>query len=196
MTDLSSPDFFAACKYEKRMLDITIALLLSLIAITAWAANILGLPGNWVIVATAVGCAWWVPETRSWNISLYMAGAIFVVAVIGEALEFAASAVGASRLGGSKRGVALSIVGSIAGSIVGLFFGSVIPVVGNVIASLLLGATGAFVGAMLGERWAGKDWNDSIEIGGAAFWGRLLGTVGKAVCGTAACGLFLAGLWL
>ncbi len=178
------------------MLDITIALLLSLLAIGAWAANILGLPGNWVIVATAAGCFWWVPDSRFWSLSVYMALAILVVAIIGEALEFAASAVGASRLGGSKRGVALSIVGSIIGAIVGLFFGSVVPIVGNVIASLLLGATGAFVGAMLGERWAGKDWNDSIEIGGAAFWGRLLGTVGKAVCGTAACGLFLAGLWM
>ena len=178
------------------MLDVTVALLLSLIAITAWGANILGLPGNWVIVATAIGCAWWVPETRFWNVSFYVAIAILVVAAIGEALEFAASAVGASRLGGSKRGVALSLLGSITGAIVGLFFGSAIPVVGNVIASLLLGATGAFLGAMLGERWAGKDWNDSIEIGSAAFWGRLLGTVGKAVCGTAACGLFLAGLWM
>ena len=178
------------------MLDITLALLLSLIAIGAWMANILGLPGNWAIVASAIGCAWWVPETRFWSLSWYLAAAILAVALIGETLEFAASAVGTSRLGGSKRGVVLSIIGSIAGAIVGLSLGSVIPIVGNVIASLLLGASGAFAGAMLGERWAGKDWNASIEIGGAAFWGRLLGTVGKAVCGTAACGLFLAGLWM
>ncbi len=178
------------------MLDFVIAILISLIAIGAWMANILGLPGNWVIVLAAIGCAWLAPESSFWQVSWLLAAAILAVAAIGEALEFAASAVGASRLGGSKRGVALSIVGSIAGAIVGLFFGSVVPVVGNVVASLLLGASGAFAGAVLGERWAGKDWNASIEIGNAAFWGRLLGTVGKAVCGTAACGLFLAGLWL
>ncbi len=178
------------------MLDITFALCLSLIAICGWMANILGLPGNWAIVATAIGCAWWVPETRFWNLSWYLAATILAVALIGEALEFAASAFGASRLGGSKRGVVLSIIGSITGAIVGLSIGSVVPIVGNVIASLLLGAAGAFAGAMLGERWAGKDWNASIEIGGAAFWGRLLGTVGKAVCGTAACGLLLSGLWM
>ena len=178
------------------MFDTTIAVVISLMAIVAWMANILGLPGNWVIVASAIGCALWVPEARFWNVSLYLAVTILVVALIGEALEFAASAVGASRLGGSKRGVALSIIGSITGAIVGLFIGSAVPIVGNVIASLLLGASGAFGGAMLGERWAGKDWNASIEIGGAAFWGRLLGTVGKAVCGTVACGLLLAGLWL
>lgn len=178
------------------MLDITLAFLLSVVAIGAWMANILGLPGNWVIVATAIGCAWWVPETRFWNLSWYLAAAILAVALVGEALEFAASAVGASRLGGSKRGVVLSFIGSIAGAIIGLSLGSVVPIVGNIIASLLLGASGAFAGALVGERWAGKGWNASIEIGGAAFWGRLLGTVGKAVCGTAACGLFLAGVWL
>ncbi len=102
------------------MLDIGLALLLTLLAITAWMANILGLPGNWAIVLMAGGCAWWGPEDRFWTISFYMAGAILAVALIGEALEFAASAVGASRLGGSKRGVVLSIVGSICGAIVGL----------------------------------------------------------------------------
>lgn len=178
------------------MLDVMIALLLSLVALSAWMANVLGLPGNWVIVALAFGCTLAVPDSRFWNLGWGLTVTIMVVAVVGELLEFAASAVGASRLGGSKRGVALSILGSIIGAIAGLFFGSAIPIVGNVIASLLLGASGAFAGAMLGERWAGKDWNDSIEIGSAAFWGRLLGTVGKAVCGTAACGLFLAGLWM
>ena len=177
------------------MLDITIAIMFTLLAIFAWMANILGLPGNWVIVASAIGCAWWVPEDHFWNLIWYLAAAILAVAIVGEALEFAASAVGASRLGGSKRGVVLSIVGSIAGAIVGLFFGFSIPIVGNVIASLLLGALGAFAGAILAERWAGKNWNASIKIGGAAFLGRLLGTVGKVVCGTVACGLFLAGLW-
>ncbi len=67
---------------------------------------------------------------------------------------------------------------------------------GPVLVSLLLGASGAFAGALVGERWAGKDWDLSIQIGTAAFWGRLLGTVGKAVCGTIACGVFLSAIWL
>ncbi len=178
------------------MLDVLIAVTLSLVALTGWLANVLGMPGNWLIVLCALGCAWWGPESRLWNVSWSIVAAIIIVALLGELLEFAASAIGARRLGGSKRGAVLALAGSIVGAITGLFFGSAVPVVGNVVASLLLGGFGAFCGAILGERWAGKDWNDSIEIGNAAFWGRLLGTVGKAVCGTIACGLFIVGVWL
>jgi uncharacterized protein len=178
------------------MIEASIVILLTLLALTAWAANILGLPGNWVIAVGAIACTYFVPEARCWRPSWGITGLILAVATLGELLEFAASAVGASRLGGTKRGTALALVGSIMGAITGLFVGVPIPVVGQVIASLLLGATGAFLGAMVGERWAGKDWDKSLEIGGAAFWGRLLGTVGKAACGTIACGLFLAGIWL
>lgn len=178
------------------MLDLSVTVLLSLLAVGCCVANILGLPGNWVIVCMSLVCSWWIPESRCWQVSWLVSGLVLTVALLGEALEFAASAVGASRLGGSKRGAALALVGSIVGALTGLFVGSPIPVIGNVVASLLLGGVGAFGGALIGERWAGKDWNDSIEIGGAAFWGRLLGTVGKAVCGSVACGLFVAGLWV
>ncbi len=178
------------------MFEIFIATILSSIALIGWLANVLGMPGNWLIVLSAIGCAWMGPGNGFWSMSWTMVVIIVAVALLGELLEFAASAIGTSRLGGSKRGAVLAIVGSIGGAITGLFFGSVVPIIGNVIASLLLGASGAFFGYILGERWAGKNWEDSIEIGHAAFWGRLLGTVGKAVCGTLACGLFLAGVWL
>lgn len=178
------------------MVEVIIASTLSLVAILAWLANILGMPGNWVIVACAVGCAWWGSESHLWHVSWVLVAAIVIIALVGELLEFAASAIGASRLGGTKRGALLALLGSLVGAITGLFMGSVVPIIGNVVASLLLGGVGAFCGAILGERWAGKDWNDSIEIGNAAFWGRLLGTVGKGVCGTIACGLFIAGIWL
>ena len=39
------------------------------------------------------------------------------------------------------------------------------------------------VGAFLGESWKGRDFDTSIEIGKAAFIGRILGTVAKvAIC--------------
>jgi uncharacterized protein YqgC (DUF456 family) len=80
--------------------------------------------------------------------------------------------------------------------VIGLFVGSPVPVIGNVIASLLMGALGASVGAIVGERWAGKDWQLSFDIGSAAFWGRILGTIGKAVCGTVAAAVFLLAIWM
>lgn len=180
------------------MLDLSIAALFTLLAVLGWAANVLGLPGNWLIVILAFVGWLLLPESNRSYVAMAPTLAILVVAVIGEVLEFAASALGASRMGGTKRGTALAIMGSIVGAIVGLFSGTLIPIpiVGSLIGSLLLGAGGAFAGAVLGELWAGKDWDASVQIGNAAFWGRLLGTVGKAVCGTIACAIFLAAIWL
>lgn len=179
------------------MLDLTLTLVLTLIALLGWGGNILGMPGNWLIVATSIACALGRPETSSTHVAWGTVLAILTIAIVGELLEFAAGALGARRMGGSRRGAVLAVGGSIVGAITGLFAGTLIPIpiVGNLIASLLLGAAGAFAGASVGERWAGKDWDTSFQIGGAAFWGRLLGTVGKTVCGAIACGLFLAAIW-
>jgi uncharacterized protein YqgC (DUF456 family) len=180
------------------MLDLLLIILMTLLGLSGWVANLLGLPGNWLIVALAAACWWLVPETSRGHLVGLTLTAIVVAAAVGELLEFAASALGASRLGGSKRGAAMALGGSIGGAILGLFCGSLIPIpiVGPLVASLLLGASGAFAGAIAGERWAGKEWDESLQIGSAAFWGRLLGTVGKAVCGTMACGIFLAAIWI
>lgn len=180
------------------MFEVSLVLLLTMLALASLTANILGMPGNWVVVAMAAACLWLAPADRLSHVGWVPFIAIALVAVFGEVLEFAASALGASRMGGSKRGTVLAVLGSIVGAIAGLFCGTIIPIpiLGSVIASLLLGASGAFAGAITGERWAGKDWDASFQIGGAAFWGRLLGTVGKAVCGTIACAIFLFAIWL
>lgn len=178
-------------------LEIVLVITLTLIGLGGWIANILGMPGSWFTVVLATLCLWLRPDDVGSHIGWGPLIALVFVAGFGELLEFAAGALGASRLGGSVRGSVLAIGGSIAGAIAGLFFGNVIPIpiVGPLVASLILGACGAFSGAIAGERWAGKDWDSSIEIGTAAFWGRLLGTVGKAVCGTIVCGIFLIAIW-
>ncbi len=179
------------------VLEYSVLILLTLLAVVGWGANILGLPGNWLIVALALGGWALAPTDNHSHVTLFPLMAMVVVAALGELFEFAASALGASRMGGSKRGAMLAIVGSIAGALVGLFGGALvpIPIVGPVIASLLLGAGGAFAGTVVGERWAGKEWDASLQIGNAAFWGRLIGTVGKAVCGTIALSIYLITVW-
>lgn len=178
-------------------LDLLLIVTLSLAAIIGWSINILGMPGNWLLVAMAAGLYWLASPEKAAHIGLMPLSLIVVVTVIGELLEFAASALGANRLGASKRATALAVAGSVAGAIVGLFAGSIIPIpiVGQLIGSLLLGGAGAALGAASGERWAGKSWDDSFQVGHAAFWGRLLGTVGKAVCGTVACIAFLIAIF-
>ncbi len=174
-----------------------ILLLLTLLGLTGWVGNLLQMPGNWAIVLLAVLCFWFRSDAMQTHVALVPLTAIIIMAALGELLEFAASALGASRVGGSRRATILAMVGSIGGAIAGLFVGTLIPIpiVGNLLASLMLGAAGAFAGAIAGERWHGKDWDASIEIGNAAFWGRLLGTVGKAVCGTVVCAIFLSAIW-
>jgi uncharacterized protein YqgC (DUF456 family) len=52
------------------------------------------------------------------------------------------------------------------------------------LAALLFGGLGALAGAMIGETWAGRNLEDSLRVGHGAFWGRLLGTLGKILLGS------------
>ena len=121
--------------------------------------------------------------------------AMGALAIIGEVLEFVAGALGVNRLGGTKRGGALSVLGSILGAILGVFVGVPVPFVGSLIAALLFGGLGAFGGAVIGERWAGKEWNECIQIGWGALCGKLLGTILKTICGTAMMILLVYAVW-
>lgn len=178
------------------MTQLIIAISLSVMAAIAWLASIVGLPGNWVVVIMGAG-AWWLaePGTRL-AVGSGALAAMLVFALVGEILEFAAGAFGARRLGGSPRSAVLAVVGSILGAIIGLLIGSGVPVIGNVIASLAGSAFGACAGSILGERSLGKSWEHSVQVGGAALWGRLLGTLGKTFCGTMVVAIFLAAIWL
>jgi hypothetical protein len=179
------------------MVEYGLVIALTLAGLAGWGMNVLGMPGNWIIVGLALlGTFGFQPDVRP-HVSLGIGILLLAIAGLGELLEFAASALGVSRLGASKRATALAIVGSIVGAVAGLFAGSIIPIpiLGSVIGSLLLGGAGAAAGAVGGERWAGREWDESLQVGHAAFWGRLLGTVGKAVCGTAACVVFLVAVW-
>jgi uncharacterized protein YqgC (DUF456 family) len=69
------------------------------------------------------------------------------------------------------------------GSLIGAALGFPVPVIGPLIGVLLCGGAGAAAGAMLGEKWKGREFDDSIPVGTAAFWGRILGTVAKSSVG-------------
>lgn len=162
---------------------LTLAILLVVLLIAFCVLTILGLPGNWLSVLATGLYAWLVPAVPPLSIGLRVVVLLVVLASIGELIEFLAGAAGASKVGGSKRGAVLAIVGSIVGGIVGLFVGLPVPVAGSVIASLLFAALGALVGAVLGELWKGRTGKESLQVGVAAFRGRLLGTLGKVLVG-------------
>ncbi len=149
-----------------------------------WLLNLIGIPGNWMIVA--ISLLWALVGPTDYRFSWIVIVVLLVLALIGEAIEFGASVFGTKKLGGSGRGAILSVVGSIIGGILGAIFGIPVPIplVGMLVGSLLFAAAGAWIGATIGEKWVGKPMKESVQIGGAAFAGRLLGTLGKLVVGS------------
>ena len=160
------------------------ATLLVLAAALFWTPNLFGLPGNWLMIAAAILYAFLeVGAGSRFEISWVLVIILVVLATLGEVVEFAAGAVGASHAGGSKRGAMLALLGSMVGGLVGVLVGVPVPILGPVIGALLFAGFGALVGAVLGEQWKGRDLDTSVRIGRAAFWGRLAGTMGKIIVG-------------
>ncbi len=176
-------------------MNTLIASLVSVVAPILWVGTLLGFPGNWGLVAIAGALAYFVNETVHIDIHSPTMVSILLLGITGEVMEFVAGAAGVQKLGGSRRGSALAILGSVVGAVVGLFVGIPVPVVGSLIAALLFGGAGAFGGAVAGERWSGKEWDESIRIGWGALWGKLLGTLLKTICGTAILVLLLYAVW-
>lgn len=134
--------------------------------------QVASLPGNWLILATVAAARWLRgPE------SLYGAPALVTLlslAITGELLELLAGAAGARSAGGSLWGSAGALLLGGAGGIAGTFLIPV-PLVGSIFGA----AAGSAVGAVLGEKLAGRDLDPALASGRGAFFGRLAGTVLK-----------------
>ncbi len=152
-----------------------------------WCTNLFGLPGNWMMLVACICWFWFVDPESRWHIDWQLLALFVVLAGIGELIEFGASVMGTQRAGGSRRAAIWSVVGSVVGGIMGGLFGLpiAIPLVGMIIGSVLFASLGAMVGAMLGENSQGSEFNKSVKVGGAAFAGRFVGTVGKIALGSA-----------
>ncbi len=161
-----------------------------------WAMTLMCLPGTWLIVVATAMYAYFVPTPWRVDIGWGVVAAVLGLAVLGELIETLAVAVGAKRAGGSKRSAFLALCGSIGGGLLGGLLGLPVPVIGSVIAIVLGAAFGATGGAMLGEHWKGRSADHGWEVGKAAFWGRLLGTLGKIGVATAMVALVLMALLL
>ncbi len=146
--------------------------------------TMLGLFGNWLMIASALLALWWQwKPDGAWSEQMFHPAtlmALVVLAVIGELLEFLLGAVGARKAGSSRFGALMALIGSVVGGIIGTF-AIPFPVVGT-----LLGACGgAFAGALIGELVLGRQMGESLRSGGGAAAGRLLGTMGKLGVGLA-----------
>ena len=161
---------------------ITAAVVLFLCAVgVGWLLTLLAMPGNWLIVLAAAVYAWLGPTQGVLQIHWSTVIALFALAIVGEIAEFLAGVVGARRAGGSRRAALYSLVGSFVGALGGATAGIPIPVLGSAIGAVIGGAVGAFGGAAFAEYSLGVHAHQSMKVGQAAFWGRLLGTGAKTL---------------
>ncbi len=162
---------------------LLLAITVVLLCMIAWAGNLIALPGNWAAVVILLIYAFVGPENGNASIGYIPVVAAFCFALLGEAFEFVAAALGAQKAGASRKATLLAMIGSMAGAMIGAIVGLPVPVVGQVLAAILFGGLGATLGAMLGEWSNGSSWRESLPIGHAAFWGRTIGTLGKVAAG-------------
>jgi len=176
-------------------MDYVWATFLVLTLFAGWLLTLFSLPGNWLMVGVAALYAWLIPADSPGQLEWGWVVGLLVLALLGEALELLAGALGAKSGGGSKRGMVLAVLGSVVGSIAGAFIGVPIPIVGSIVAAVLFAALGALGGAMLGEHWKGRPLEESWKVGQGAFWGRLLGTVAKISIATTMVILTVVGIF-
>lgn len=109
------------------------------------------------------------------RVSGWTLAVLAVLVALSVVIDFAASALGARRVGASPR----AISGAVLGTFVGLLFG---------IPGLLLGP---FVGAVLGELSARRDLEQAARAGVATWLGLLFGTIAKLALSLAMVGIFV-----
>jgi uncharacterized protein YqgC (DUF456 family) len=172
------------------------AAILVLVLVAGFVSTLLGLPGNWIIVAATSLYVFSVPTNSPLSIGWPTVIVLAVLAAVGELVEFLAGALGVAKAGGSRRSATFALAGSFLGSLVGMVVGLPIPIIGPVVAVLLFASVGALVGAVLGEEARRRDPQGSWRVGKAAFWGRLLGTAAKTLAGAVMAAIVVAALIL
>ncbi len=143
-----------------------IALLLGGLSIT-----LIGLPGLWVMLATAALYAYltgWIHLAAPGLITL------LVLAIAAEIAEFIAGGAGAAEAGGGKRAFAGAIVGGFLG---GIFLTFLVPIF--VIGTIFGACLGSAVGAIAAEMTRKQEFPHAWRIGWGAFKGRFYGILWK-----------------
>jgi uncharacterized protein YqgC (DUF456 family) len=140
------------------------------------------LPGLPLVFAGMLLAAW---AGGFQHVGIPMLVLLGVLTLVSLVVDFWATALGAKRVGASRK----AIIGAMLGTFAGLFFGPL---------GLLLGP---FVGALVGEllhrrRLRGSDLGDAAKIGFGTWLGILLGVVLKLGLAFAMLGLFALAWWL
>lgn len=165
-------------------MSILVAAGLALVNLMWLALSLLGLPGNWLMVATTGLIAWWRwdpsrPPTDQ-MISVTVLVILALLALVGEAVELLGGWFGAKRTGGSRWGAVGALLGTLIGGIAGTL---VIPI--PIIGSILGACCGAAIGALALEFASGRAPGDAVRSATGAGLGRAAGMAAKLSTGGA-----------
>jgi uncharacterized protein YqgC (DUF456 family) len=130
------------------------------------------LPGVPLVFAGMFVAAW---ADGFQHVGVWTLIALGVMTLLAVAVDFLAGLAGAKRVGASR----LALIGAAVGTLVGIFFG---------LPGLLLGP---FLGALLGELFAGGTLRRATDVGVGAWIGFLVGTVLKLGVCFAMLGIFV-----
>ncbi len=159
------------------------ATLLLISNLVAWVSILFLVPGNWIIVFLSALFFVLMPDDGH-GISLSVLLIAAALAGFAELVEALGSSAGAAKKGASRRAMILALLGTFMGSVAGAAIGTgFLPPLGTIIGAIFGGSVGAYVGAYLGEVWKGNEDVDRLEIGRAAFVGRIVGVIGKMAIG-------------
>jgi uncharacterized protein YqgC (DUF456 family) len=154
-------------------------LILAGVIILSLVLIVLGLPGLWIMVASAVAFNMIVPGDP---IGWFTLVAVAVLALVAELLEFSLAGRYARKYGGSRR----AGWGAILGGIVGAMVGFPVPIIGPIIGAFV----GSFVGALVAELTGGASPGDATRVAKGALIGRVVSTMLKIGIG------FTIGIWI
>ena len=144
----------------------------------------LQLPGGWIMLALAVVIEFsdgaYLPPERNQTFAWWVIGAAVACLLLGELLEFVASALGAKKGGASRAGMIGSLVGGFVGALSLGGVMSVVPGVGTILGVFFGALVGTFAGAVIGEIGvAQQTMRGSVKPAIGATIGRIMGTVSK-----------------
>ena len=154
-------------------------LILACVIIASLILIVLGLPGLWIMVASAVTYNLVVPGDP---IGWFTLVAVGVLALVAELLELSLAGRYARKYGGSRR----AGWGAILGGIVGAMVGVPVPIIGPVIGAFV----GSFLGALIAEFTGGSSARDATRVAKGALIGRVISTALKIGIG------FTIGVWI
>ncbi|MFL5465359.1 MAG: DUF456 domain-containing protein [Gemmatimonadaceae bacterium] len=154
-------------------------LLLAGVIVLSLVLIVLGFPGLWIMVASAVTYNMIVPGDPIGWVTLIIVG---VLALVAELLDFMMTGRYARKYGGSRR----AGWGAILGGIVGAMVGVPVPIIGPVIGAFV----GSFLGALIAELTGGSSAGDATRVAKGALIGRVVSTALKIGIG------FTIGVWI